>query len=52
MALNVVWLGLFFLAGILGTWRWFTGADPHVFAAMAQATFDSGSPAPSLSGWA
>jgi len=41
MALNVVWLGLFFLAGILGTWRWFTGADPQVFTAMAQATFDS-----------
>jgi spore maturation protein SpmA len=41
MALNVVWLALFFLAGILGAWRWFTGADPQVFPAMAQATFDS-----------
>ncbi len=41
MALNAVWVGLFLLAGILGTWRWFTGADPQVFSAMAQATFDS-----------
>ena len=41
MALNVVWLGLFFLAGLLGAWRWCTGADPQVFSAMAQATFDS-----------
>ncbi len=41
MVLNVVWLGLFFLGAMLGTWRWFTGEDPKVFATMAQATFDS-----------
>jgi len=41
MVLNVVWLGLFFLGGLLGTWRWFTGDDPKVFAAMAEATFSS-----------
>ncbi len=41
MVLNVVWLGLFFVGGLLGTWRWFIGDDPKVFATMAQATFDS-----------
>lgn len=41
MALNVVWLGLFFIAGLTGAWRWATGADPRVFVSMAQASFDS-----------
>lgn len=41
MVLNVVWLGLFFLGAMLGTWRWAVGDDPRVFAAMAEATFSS-----------
>jgi spore maturation protein SpmA len=41
MILNFVWLGLFLVAGIFGLFRFLTGADPQVFPAMAQATFDS-----------
>ena len=41
MVLNFVWLGLFLVAGIFGLFRFLTGADPQVFPAMAQATFDS-----------
>jgi len=41
MVLNFVWLGLFLVAGVFGALRFFTGADPLVFPAMAQATFDS-----------
>lgn len=41
MILNYVWLGLFLSAGLFGTVRFLTGADPLVFPAMAQATFDS-----------
>lgn len=41
MILNVVWVGLFLTAGLFGLVRFLTGADPNVFPAMAQATFDS-----------
>ena len=41
MVLNFVWRGLFLVAGIFGLFRFLTGADPQVFPAMAQATFDS-----------
>ena len=41
MILNIVWLLLFFAGGIFGAFRFFSGADPNVFPAMAQATFDS-----------
>jgi len=41
MILNFVWVGLFLSAGIFGLVRFLTGADPLVFPAMAQATFDS-----------
>jgi spore maturation protein SpmA len=41
MILNIVWLLLFFSGGIFGAFRFFSGADPKVFPAMAQATFDS-----------
>jgi spore maturation protein SpmA len=41
MILNVVWLALFFAGGVFGVIRFLSGADPAVFPAMAQATFDS-----------
>ncbi len=41
MALNIVWVGLFIASGLFGLVRFLTGADPNVFPAMAQATFDS-----------
>lgn len=41
MILNVVWVALFLASGLFGLIRFLTGADPNVFPAMAQATFDS-----------
>lgn len=40
MVLNVVWLGLFFVAGLFGLWKFIMTGDASVFPAMAQGTFD------------
>lgn len=39
MVLNVVWLGLFFLGGFFGLWKFISTGDASVFPAMAQGTF-------------
>lgn len=41
MILNVVWLALFFAAGLFGLVRMLDGSDPLAFAAMSTALFDS-----------
>ncbi|HQF55419.1 MAG TPA: nucleoside recognition domain-containing protein [Fibrobacteria bacterium] len=40
MILNVVWLGLFFVGGLFGLWKFVVSGDASIFPAMAQATFD------------
>jgi spore maturation protein SpmA len=40
MIMNVVWLLLFFVGGLLGLWKFYDTGDATIFPAMAKATFD------------
>lgn len=40
MIMNVVWLLLFFVGGLLGLWKFCDTGDATIFPAMAKATFD------------